>query len=273
MKALVTSPICPLMVRPSHQCERADEALFGYVVEISPQAFVPDWFQVTTHYRYMGYAHGSHLLVGDGNIQRWEALPKQVVTHASCDILAAPSVQSWVLVSLPRGSIVSPIGTPSYGGWQRVSLPDGSEGYTKATYLGALHTKLPFETYADLRLALVSTAHSFLGTHYRWGGKTPQGIDCSGFTSMCYLLNGIIIYRDAQIKKGFPVRTISYETAEAGDLLFFPGHVALYLGEDRIIHATAHNGSDGVVLNSLNPLDSDYRGDLHKTLTAVGSIF
>lgn len=58
-----------------------------------------------------------------------------------------------------------------------------------------------------------------------------------------------------------------------GDLLYFPGHTAMYLGEGRYIHSTARCGSDGVVINSLRPEDPDYREDLDKGMTAVGSIF
>ena len=58
-----------------------------------------------------------------------------------------------------------------------------------------------------------------------------------------------------------------------GDLLFFPGHVAMYLGEGRYIHSTGRSGDDGVVFNSLNPADPDYREDLHQKITQVGSFF
>lgn len=272
MKAIVNTPICPLMLRPSHQCERADEALFGMIVDVLEESHT-GWYQVETHYRYQGYAPADDLLFGDSNVSRWLDCPKVVVLKNSCDIQAAPNVQSWALVSVNRGALLSPVGEPSESGWQKVSLPDGREGYTKSSFLGTYYETPSCEEETALRQAFIRSAMSYMGTHYRWGGKTPQGIDCSGLVSMAYLLNGVVIWRDASIKEGFPLRAIPREDMKPGDLLFFPGHVAIYLGQDEFLHSTAHNGSDGVVLNSLNPLHPRYSLVLDKSLTAVGSIF
>lgn len=272
MKALVTAPILPLMTRPSRQCERGDEVLFGMTVEVLEDTRA-GWYLVEAPYRYTGYAPGDGLLFGESSAGRWAALPKQVVLRGICDVLSAPEVESWPLVTLPRGALLSPRGEPNEKGWQRVVLPDGREGYTKCSFLGTYHETPAFSDEFALRRALTETALTYLGTHYRWGGKTPMGIDCSGLTAMSYLLNGVVIYRDAQIKEGFPLHEIPRADKKPGDLLFFPGHVALYLGEERYIHSTAKNGSDGVVINSLNPAAPDYREDLDRGMTAVGSLF
>ena len=58
---------------------------------------------------------------------------------------------------------------------------------------------------------------------------------------------------------------------DVADLLYFPGHVALYLGEGRYVHATALSGR--VVINSLDPSARDYRESLAQELLAVGSWF
>ena len=280
MKAVVNAPICPLMTQPRHDCELADEALFGMVVEVLEQT-TPGYWRIRTPYRYEGYAPVGCLAIGDQTAEDWAALPKRVVLHKNTvDVMHQPKVQSWPIVTLPVGAVVAvtepPETDPETGkpsGWQCVSLTDGLEGYVRASWLDTYYDKpidLPEE---ELRQRLVDTAMLYRRTHYRWGGKSPLGIDCSGLVSMSYLLNGIVIWRDASIREGFPVHAIELKDAKAGDLLFFPGHVAMYMGDGRYIHSTGKAGSDGVTFNSLDPDAPDFRADLKEQLTGVGSIF
>lgn len=127
-----------------------------------------------------------------------------------------------------------------------------------------------FETW--FRKRLVVCAKAYLGTQYRWAGKSAQGIDCSGLVFMCYLMNGILIYRDAEIKEGYPMREIPIGCARPGDLLYFPGHVAMYLGNRKYIHATGNAHSFGCVVNSLSAKDLDFREDLAEAFLMAGSI-
>ncbi|HJN53577.1 MAG TPA: C40 family peptidase, partial [Flavobacteriaceae bacterium] len=91
---------------------------------------------------------------------------------------------------------------------------------------------------------IVSTALRFLNSPYSWGGRTPFGIDCSGFTQMVYKLNGYKLERDShlQAKQGSPLSFI--EESEPGDLAFFDNdegkiiHVGIIMDNNHIIHAS-----------------------------------
>ncbi len=269
MYAVVSAPICPLYLRPSTQCELADEALLGWRVEIL-DGDTPGWYQVRTDYGYTGYAPAGALTVGDGNAKRWEALERRTVIRGVCSVRSEPRVQGWEVCRLPRGAEVAVHRAPNADGWQRVSLPDGREGYTKVGFLFDIPR---LEDEESLRAHIVSMGKLYAGAHYLWGGKTPLGIDCSGLTFMAYRLSGVTIWRDASLRAEYPAHAVDPARVKPGDLLFFPGHVALYMGEGRYIHSTAHNGSDGVVVNSLRPEHEDFRADLLKCMNGAGSIF
>lgn len=91
---------------------------------------------------------------------------------------------------------------------------------------------------------LITTAFMYLNAPYLWGGKTPFGIDCSGFTQMVYKLNGYQLLRDAsqQATQGDALSFI--EESEPGDLAFFDNeegniiHVGIIMENNYIIHAS-----------------------------------
>ena len=272
MKALINTAVCAMYGAPSRENTVVDEALYGMVADILEEP-APGWYRIRTHYRYEGIVSAEDVITDEEKIAAWESLPKKVILHKNCcDVLSEPKVQGWHLANLTRGCLVAPLGEPEKG-WQLVQLADGRTGYLPYGILGEYYNAPLSDNEDEFRKALVETVKLYCGTHYRWGGKSPMGIDCSGLCSMTYMLCGALIYRDARIVEGFPIHEIALEDIKPGDLLFFPGHVAMYIGDGRYCHSTAKAGADGVVFNSLNPEDPDYRADLKEQITQVGSYF
>jgi len=88
---------------------------------------------------------------------------------------------------------------------------------------------------------LIKNAKSYLSIPYLWGGKSTEGLDCSGFTQIIYKSAGVDLPRDSyqQAELG---TLVSFEDIEAGDLAFFQRegkivHVGILLGNEKIIHA------------------------------------
>lgn len=94
---------------------------------------------------------------------------------------------------------------------------------------------------------IIKTSKRFQGVPYLWGGDTPQGFDCSGFTQYVFRLNGINLPRtaDAQYQLGVPV---SYDNLQLGDMVFFstyapgPSHNGIYIGNGLFINSSSSRG-------------------------------
>ncbi|PDX80970.1 C40 family peptidase [Faecalibacterium prausnitzii] len=267
--------------------------------------------EVVTFYGYHGYAFASELyFCGEKELQGYLSA-ELVLAGRATDVLTLPKVQGVRLAELERGAVLRRLPDPeaeAHTGWAKVGLVDGRSGYVRDVALEpvrfsmtAIFTQEAGRTFDEalakaegckpeelvpraidrwfggseeaFRNALAEQAKKYLGTEYRWGGKSGRGIDCSGLVSSAYMQCGVLIYRDAKLVEGWPMHKIPLEQAKRGDALYFPGHIALYLGEGRYIHSTGAARSGGVVLNSLDPADPLYREDLVKSLYAVGSLF
>ena len=91
-------------------------------------------------------------------------------------------------------------------------------------------------------IAVVEEAKKYIGTPYRYGGSSPKGFDCSGFTSYIYKKYGVTLNRTAAGQASNGVR-VSKSELVCGDLVFFNtygngiGHVGIYIGDGEMIHA------------------------------------
>lgn len=93
---------------------------------------------------------------------------------------------------------------------------------------------------------VLDTAKRYLGTRYRLGGTKPSAFDCSGFLRYVFAKNGVELPRTAREQSGVgQAVAIGADSLQVGDLLFFrtprgrASHVAMYVGDGRIIHASA----------------------------------
>ncbi len=212
--------IVPVRAEASDRSEIVSQLLFGEHLEVLEQN--RQWTRIRAHYdNYEGWIDTKQFRAVSGDdFERLNQLP--IVLNG--DLIEYVTAADNSLLPIPLGASLSFLDTDI-----------NTEGFR-------------FEglkvTGQKEKSQLIQTAFMYLNAPYLWGGKTPFGLDCSGFTQMVYKLNGYKLLRDAsqQATQGEALSFI--EESEPGDLAFFDNeegriiHVGIIMENNYIIHAS-----------------------------------
>lgn len=220
MFAICNLAIVPLRLEPSDRSEMVTQVLFGEHFKILEEN--EKWARIELALdQYQGWIDKKQYQpITDEQYER--LLTKKPLWSA--DLVDFITNSEQVLIPIPLGSMLSFL---------------DEENINKQGFMYDGNTK----SGCSVKGMLLETAFMYLNAPYLWGGKTPFGIDCSGFTQMVYRLNGYAIPRDAsqQAKVGEALSFI--EESEVGDLAFFDNeegdivHVGILMEDNYIIHA------------------------------------
>lgn len=148
---------------------------------------------------------------------------------SSTNIRKTPSAGSASLGKFSKGAKITCYGTS--GSWTVVKK-NGEEGFVLTKYL----SKTKIKTTIGQQVA--NYAKQFVGNPYRYGGiSLTNGADCSGFTQSVYKHFGYKLPRTSseQRKSG---KSVSFSNRKVGDLICYSGHVGIYIGNNKIVHAS-----------------------------------
>lgn len=147
------------------------------------------------------------------------------------------SKKAKVLKTLKVGTAVTVYGTS--GSWRKVSVA-GKTGYVpkQYVYVGTKAPSLTGSTY-EKGQTVAEFAQRFVGNPYVWGGTDlNRGADCSGFIGSIYRSFGYKIPRSSSELRSAG-RKVSYSQKQPGDIICYNGHVAMYIGNGKIVHASS----------------------------------
>jgi len=237
--------IVPVRLEPNHRSEMVSELLFGEHFEILET--IKGWVKIKNHFDgYEGWIdEKQYQPISESEFGLLS--PKDIMLNA--DLIEYISGKDNLLFPIPLGASLSFLDVPQI---------NTSEFRFEGLKVSGKKPKTE----------ILKTAFMYLNTPYLWGGKTPFGIDCSGFVQMVYKLNGYSLFRDAnqQATQGEVLSFI--EEAEPGDLAFFDNeegkitHVGILMNDNYIIHAHGKVRIDR--LDHLGIMNVDTKRHTHK---------
>ncbi len=177
-----------------------------------------DWaFGRTLHDHYTGWLPMAALAEPE------EApAPEHRITARSAPVFSRPDIKAPILHHLPLGARIHAVPSAKF-----LALSGG--GHVHKAHVAPLAAPTPLKV-----------AHLFENAPYVWGGRTPDGVDCSGLIQSALAACNIAAPRDSDQQRESLGTRIAPQAAQAGDIAFFPGHVGILTSPDTLLHANAH---------------------------------
>ncbi len=209
---------------------------------------VDGWYKIAYN-GSTGYVSADYLNVDQDNVFTTYGR----VNSDGVNVRSAASTDSSVLATIEEDAIVTVNGLVD--GWYDVTCEYGTEGYIRSDFLDLTESS---SSNSDI----AATAKQYLGTGYVYGGASPRGFDCSGFTMYVYSQHGYSLPHSAtsQWQSGLGTRVYSISELQPGDLVFFNdpsrnagkacSHAGIYTGDGQFIHSSSSR-SGGVIVSSL----------------------
>ncbi len=259
---IITVSVANMRIDPGEDAELGSQILMGATVKILKKK--GGWVYVQSADKYLGWADPDQMIrVTEGSAKEWNNSRRVFVTSYFGFILQQPDPQSFPVCDITGGGVLKDLGTN--GEWTKVGLADGREGFIHKR--SVIDYALWGQKLTPVADNIERTGKFLLGVPYLWGGTSPKGVDCSGFTRTVYLLNGQQLNRDAnqQAEQGESIEPGNeFENLRKGDLIFFGRkadgkkperivHVGIYLGGRQFIHS-----SGKVRINSFDPASPIY---------------
>lgn len=172
-----------------------------------------------------------------------------IVTGNYVNIRTGNSTSYEVITQLNWYDTVTVLGQDN--GWYHIRLSNGSEGWIFGKYLslkssGGNSSRGNIDRSFSTRL--IEYSKQFLGTRYVYGGSSPNGFDCSGFTQYVFGQFGIAIPRTAD-EQATVGTMVDFNNLAPGDLVFFRtlgsytiNHAGIYIGDGEFIHSSSGRG-------------------------------
>ncbi len=244
---LINVSVANLRADPRHPSELVTQALLGNPVKVLKKK--GGWYLIQTPDKYLGWVDSGALVRFDEQEkQKYDQQEKLIFTSVKGFSWSMPDSRSHPVSDLVSGNILHLL--DSTAGYYKIRYPDDRIGYVSKEDVEIL--SLWMGKVKPSPDSLVRQSFRLIGVPYLWGGTSVKGVDCSGFTKTVYLMNGLLLPRDAsqQEQVGITVdNDKNFEELLSGDLLFFgrPAtdstserivHVGMWIGDMKFIHAS-----------------------------------